>query len=123
MKKKSDVVTLSKRGLKLIDVDRSINHKFLAYLFSVNLCWAVTADGQKYAVNRTLSLLKSETVFAGKWHLNFVFEARDGWFVWFSFCTLVIFTIIRKSNIKIDSFFRFSAVTFPILFNYVLSKL
>jgi len=37
MKMKSDVVMSSKRRQKVIDVKRSVNYKYLAYFFSIDL--------------------------------------------------------------------------------------
>jgi len=54
MKMKSDVVMSSKRGVKLIDVEISINYTFLAYVF----------NRSKNKNTLFIVLLKSDTVFA-----------------------------------------------------------
>jgi len=69
MKRKSDVVPSSQIGLKLMNVDRLINYKFLAYFFkrpmqgrvSCRLDLATSIQEHKYAVYRTLSVLLTVT--------------------------------------------------------------
>jgi len=84
IKMKSDVLTSSKRWLKLIYVERSINNIF-GRIFSIDLCRLETAvdstpplsiQEQKYAVYRSLPVLKSGTVFADclKCHFSISFS-------------------------------------------------
>jgi len=59
---KSDVVKSSKRGLKLIDVKRSINYTFVAYFFNRSMQGgdsspfdpATSIQEQKFAAYRTI---------------------------------------------------------------------
>jgi len=60
-------VIKKKRAKIVVDVEGSINYKILAHFFSIiDLCRVETASiqEQKYAVYRTLPVLKGGTVFA-----------------------------------------------------------
>jgi len=105
-----NVVASSKRELKLFDVEKLANYKFLAFFFS----WSIQGRDCCRLDPTTLSRTRIRCLtygFEKRYRFcwlsqmalfNFVFW-RDGWFVWLSFCSWVFFRCktFKKSDIQI----------------------